>query len=457
MTVADLLEKWRDDPATRSDAHHSKVPRLMRRLGVDVDTARQFAAELRREMGRTPASTARRQKRVPPQHNKRVAQQKRRNRVEDEQKGGERVVTGDGRVPRTLDDLLRSAGVDRERWIVKRWVTNRWGSDDAPCYQTKAWLERRPSFSTSHGRIRAVKHLKRHVALRPIRSTTCALIVPDLQAGHQWSRKRDRLEPLHDRRAADLAVQVAARLDPDVVVLLGDMLDLAAWSTKYRRAPGDHWTTTPTLAELHWWLGQLRLAAPGAKIVYLEGNHEERITKAVRERLSEVEDLRPPNDCDGPDLVGVERMLALRDLDIEYVGPYDTDWWLDGVACRHGETVRKGGGSTAAAIVRDSTHSVWFGHVHRRESAARLLHGPDGVREIWAASPGTLARVDGAVPAATSRVDWQQGLGVQWSAGGEVWHEIIPIQRGACLWRGELLAGEDRGEEIRTATGWDQL
>lgn len=284
----------------------------------------------------------------------------------------------------------------------------------------------------------------------------CTLMVPDSQHGFRWSADRRRLVALHDRRACDLVVQVAGRLQPDRIVLLGDMMDLAEWSTRYPRPADLRDTTQPTLAEVHAWLASIRQACPGAVIEYVEGNHEERIRRALVESSSPAAGLTAVGDAEP--VLSVARLLALDSLGIDYIGPYGADYYLhDAVRITHGDKVRSGGGATAKAVISEATHSTWYGHVHRVELVHRTLHGPDGPRTIHAASPGCLCRIDGGVPGVTARPDWQQGLGVLWWDGEREHAEVRAIHDGRMIWDGVALVGEDRGDEYARATGWAAL
>ena len=90
-----------------------------------------------------------------------------------------------------------------------------------------------------------------------------------------------------------------------------------------------------------------------------------------------------------------------------------------------------------------------FGHIHRREWAERTRDDYDGARTILAASPGCLARIDGAVPSTRGghdldgrplfrSEDWQQGLAVvEYEPGdGDFVLELVPIRNGWARWRG---------------------
>lgn len=54
--------------------------------------------------------------------------------------------------------------------------------------------------------------------------------------------------------------------------------------------------------------------------------------------------------------------------------------------------------ATAHGYLATEKVSVIYGHIHRREYAARTREDRDGPKEIMAATPGCLARIDGVVP-----------------------------------------------------------
>lgn len=369
------------------------------------------------------------------------------------------TVTSTGRIS-SLRALLEAAQVDLEQWSVKKWVANKWnalGKDSQiiDLWQVKAWLERIPPYLVEP--VKPVKHLSRKPARSSETGLERALFIPDSQNGYRIDRRTHVHTPMHDRRAWDLAIQVAMKMQPEYVVLLGDMLDLAPFG-KYTTEPDLHWTTMPTLIELHWYLGQLRLACPRAEIVWLEGNHEYRLRRMLMDQLKEAVDLRPVDDPNGPEALSVERLLSLKALDIEYLGAYpEAEYWLwDRIRVYHGTTVRKGSGASTAAIIRDTNVSVVCGHVHRLELAAKTTTSASGHTTVYAMCPGTICRIDGVVPGSTRRSNWQQGLGVaNFMPDGLVTMEIMPIEDGRCVYNGAVLHGEDRVDEIRQATSYE--
>ena len=375
--------------------------------------------------------------------------------------GDHTVISNRGRI-QSLDALLDEAKVDRSKWAIKNWVANKWDAltkeGQIPMWQIKVWLEAIPAFMLDP--VKAVKPLPRQPSRGSQRDVERALIIPDSQNGYRVNRRDNTYRPLHDRKAWDLAIQVAQKMQPEFIILLGDMCDFAPFG-KYTTSSDLSFTTRPTLLELHWWLAQLRLAAPAARIIYLEGNHEARLAKIMTDSVKEAADLAPVNRDDLPAL-SVPSLLDLASLDIEYLGPYpEGDYWLfDTVHILHGVVVRGKSGATTQSVIASASHSTIFGHIHRVEMASRTIQTKDGRRFIHSMSPGCICALDGAVPGASKRSNWQQGLGVvdkTTTPEGESHVSMypVPITDGTIVWDGSVLYGEDRTDEIREATGFN--
>jgi len=359
----------------------------------------------------------------------------------------------------TLRELLESAEVSPREWQVSSWSANKWESFSSKdgiveLWQIKASLEKVPSWVLDP--VRPVKPIKRKPPESVPGPISTCLVVPDSQNGYKYDHKTQTYTPLHDRKAWDLAIQMAELMQPEVIVLLGDMLDLAPFS-RFSTEPALRHTTQPSIIELHWWLSQLRLASPSSEIIFIEGNHEARLQRTLVDQVAgEFTTLVPADDPDGPELFSVPRLLGLDSLDIEYVGPYGEEWWLwDKVRVHHGRLVRKGG-ATVAAVLKDARYHEVFGHIHRVELGSKRLHGPHGSNVIYAMSPGTLCRVDGVVPAVKKNIDWQQGLGViSYDRQSDHVHmNVIHIEDGVCIFNGTRFEGSERVEDIREQTGW---
>lgn len=278
---------------------------------------------------------------------------------------------------------------------------------------------------------------------------TC-VVLPDAQIGYYRNRK-GKLEPTHDEKAIELALHITKLARPDMVVLLGDNLDLPELS-KYRITPAYQQTTQETIDRATIFCGQLREAAPHAQIIWLAGNHEERLPNHILDNAKAAFGLRRGISPDSWPVLSVPFLCRMDDFNIEYRPGYPAShvWLNNKIRIIHGHKV-KSNGSTAHMYLANEKHSVVYGHIHRIETAYKTREDYDGPRTIMAASPGCLARLDGAVPSTKQGMDvdgrplvshenWQQGMAViEYEQTGKhrFSYECMPIFDGATCWRGE--------------------
>jgi hypothetical protein len=276
--------------------------------------------------------------------------------------------------------------------------------------------------------------------------TTTALILPDPQIG--WRMTDHGLEPFHDADAMAVAVQIAAAIQPDVIVHLGDFLDFAPFS-RFAQETGFRNTTQAGIDAGYRFLAELRAGAPSHKGWLIAGNHDKRISDTLSKLAPELARLRRA-DTGGWPVMSLPGLLRLDEVGVEFIDGYPAGelWLSPKLRAEHGHRVTSGG-STAALMVKDLQTSTLFGHVHRSECHYRTFDTYDGPRTVFAYSPGTLARTDGAVPSFHSGVDsstaaskrrhenWQQGVGVlSWSGDSDPIIEHVAIRRGVGTYRG---------------------
>lgn len=249
-----------------------------------------------------------------------------------------------------------------------------------------------------------------------------AVVLPDMQIGYY--RGADGLVSTHDETAIDIAVAIIQRLSPDLVVMVGDNLDFPELG-KYRLSSAFQQTTQAAIDYAGLLMARLRAAAPAARIVWLAGNHEERLPNFTMDNAKAAHTLRQsaPTPTDWP-VLSVPHLCRLNDVDVEFVPGYPANkWWVnERLKVIHGHRV-KSGGSTAHLYLGSEATSVIYGHVHRIELAHRTQEKWEGAKQILAASPGCLAKTTGAVPSTKGGVDldgrplpvvedWQQGCAV---------------------------------------------
>ena len=359
----------------------------------------------------------------------------------------ERVVTGLGTGPaRSLQDLLNKAGVDESIWRVTNHKINEWGNEEHPYWQVKASLERR--VEAVFRRVQ-VSEVVRRPAPKPGKIQR-ALLIPDMHVGHRWvDWRRDSMTPLHDRRAMDCVAQIAEHWRPDETTQLGDVVDFPVFSTRFPRPPNLEDLTNHATHEANWWLRRL-----GVDWI-TGGNHGERLNRYLVERAGPLVELQAVGDP--RPLVTLQRLLALEDIGVEWVGDYDSTHWLWGkVACHHGEAYGKHGGDTVKKLTAAADHHEVVGHSHKLEMAHRTRHGPDGPEQLACVSAGCLCHIDGRVPG-IDRPYWQQGFATAVKCGDRIWFNIHEIHDGACYFDGRLFQGADPVEQIRDDLGLGML
>jgi predicted phosphodiesterase len=251
---------------------------------------------------------------------------------------------------------------------------------------------------------------------------TC-VVGPDIQAG--FLRTGDNtFEPTHDPAAIEVFLEILAKVKPSVVVLLGDNLDLPEFG-KYRQHPAFQLTTQMTLDYMHTLCARIReICGDEAKIVWLAGNHDERLPNFIIDNAKAAFGIKRANTPESWPVLSIPHLLHLDELNIDFLSGYPSNhfWLTPTLRFIHGHSV-KSKGSTAHLYLQDEKVSVIYGHIHRREWAEQTRVDYDGISTIMAASPGCLARLDGTVPSVKQGMDldgrpvpsaenWQQGLAV---------------------------------------------
>lgn len=286
---------------------------------------------------------------------------------------------------------------------------------------------------------------------------TC-VVLPDMQIGY-FRNQDGHLEPTHDEQAIDMALAITKAINPDLVVMVGDNLDFPEFG-KYRLSHAYALTTQASIDRATLLCGQIRNSAPHARVVWLAGNHEERLVNYVIDNAKAAFSLRRGNAPDSWPVLSIPYLCRFDDFGVEFIPGYPAGqfWVNERLRIIHGTKVRSNG-STAHAYLGTEKTSVIYGHIHRREWAERSRDDYDGPKTIMAASPGTLARCDGAVPSTKGAIDldgrpmnivedWQQGIGVvTFEPGdGSFFYEQVPFHNGTAFFRGKFYHAKEETE-----------
>jgi hypothetical protein len=407
--------------------------------------------------------------------------------------GNVRTVVGISSRIKTLQDLIKVCEIDLSEWAITKHNIKKYEGYRKKLDKDLSFDAGRITGSVSdHGEltieplftVQAEMVRKNPVALQPVISPVSiqvnrfsikngtpkrpqkkAVILADPHFGFSKDLYSKKLTPFHDRRALSIAIQLIADIQPDTIVVSGDILDLAEWSDKFVRSPEMYWTTQPSVIEAAWLFAQLRGHAPKADIAYIEGNHEKRLRDYLLKHNTQAYGLRPADQLNGPEINSVPFLLSFDSMGIDYVTDYPNgEIWINEVLrVIHGHRVSSNPGSTATKLVMDTSVSQVFGHVHRIETAWKTLWDYGGSRMVFAFSPGCLCRVDGVVPAVENKMNWQQGIGViSYSDDGSTAPTpvAVPIQEGVAIYEDKVYQSVDMQDylaALKKDTGWEHF
>ena len=286
-----------------------------------------------------------------------------------------------------------------------------------------------------------------------------ALFVPDPQIGFRRDQDTGEYDPTHDRRALDIVLQVAAYLDPDDIIILGDWLDMTNWTKKYTQSQEFKETTNPALQEGQWWLKQLAMTCPDANKEYLLGNHEARVRDSLLNHYGQAYQVKPGGRLDAAPLMSMDAMLELEDIGYDVTDPYPHGevWLNDFLKAIHGESAAK---TVNRKIMEKHNVSVVQGHNHRIGMKSSTMQFRGNQQPIHGVTAGCLCRTDpGIVPAVSNRMDWQQGIvHAQYDPNGYDHNvSINRIHRGRCYFEGEVFEAQPQLENIQKDTDYGEM
>lgn len=367
----------------------------------------------------------------------------------------------------TVDSVLEEYGVDRNEWLVDK-VTPKYHEmgykDDAgrghvlPLYALQIDLVRRRPVAVKWPQFRAakVRRLKpRRFAIS--RQLARRIIMPDVQGGFAKDQATGELDPLHDPLACDVFARVVQALQPDGLDHIGDGLDFAECSDKYTVRPEFYWTMQPSLdwfaSYLAWLRNYVGPRESEEEFRYLEGNHEERLTRKILQNFIAAANLRRANAPDEPPVVSVPFLLRLNELKIKFIDGYPRNraWITRRLQLRHAGKLSSKPGGTAGNSLQGASCSSLHGHSHRLESAHYTRHPQDGPSIIGSYNVGTLSRLDGRVPSNAAEENQQQGFAVvdHARAGDDFQVYLVNIIDGTCIFEGRRFEAETETADFK--------
>ena len=242
----------------------------------------------------------------------------------------------------------------------------------------------------------------------------------DAQIGYRrvldHEMQQEEMIALHDERKMATARAIARYCMPDIIVNLGDNIDLPDFS---KFAPdSDHFyrTLAPSLQGVHDYYAQLRADNPNARIVEVSSNHNERFNKAILRQMPQLYNVKRPGDDSKYPVASYAYMANLEHVGVEFIDGYPAGELviprIGKAALRfaHGTETSSPSSSAASKAMKNNPYTFNFqGHSHTESSAWHTL--PNG-EQVGTFVLGALCRSTGIVPSYHNSV----------SAGGEVMH-----------------------------------
>jgi predicted phosphodiesterase len=251
--------------------------------------------------------------------------------------------------------------------------------------------------------------------------TRSTLIIPDVQY------------PYHDSVVLEKVLRIAERYQPDQIVQIGDGIDFPQVSQWSKGTAGEYADTLQEHIDGYRdkVLLPLREAAPNARIVWIEGNHDLRLREFVRKYAAPLTNLRA---------LEVGSLFQLEDLDISYErGPLRV---ATNTLAVHGH---ESGGYCASASAWDakftkrygSEHNVIFGHTHQPFliTGARGFSG--NVKPRFTMNVGSIMNPNDATYVRDGAVNWTMAFGWLEDNGKEVWPDLVTMNRRQFWFKGD--------------------
>ena len=322
----------------------------------------------------------------------------------------------------TEDDLMKAAKLDPEIWELSNFKFRATQNENNPYLVTQANFEKKIR-DLKYPLIEQVK-----VEIPPYegnrRSLTDAVLnFSDLHA------------PFHDERCMNIALQIAFDTQPKYIVLNGDLLDCTDLS-KYLASIETRNRIQESLNVVAKFIASLRNICPGSEIVYIEGNHEDRLRKVILENVSGAVGLKRVNELDGYDALSIPSLLCLADMNVKWLPYTDNGYWVtDSLKFSHGEELN------AVKICKESDYNIVMGHSHRMEIVSNSKKIREGQKENWTFMAGCNCKLDGSVPSVKTFMNWQQGFGVIYFDENQATPVPVYIRDGVGLFNGVKYEG----------------
>lgn len=219
--------------------------------------------------------------------------------------------------------------------------------------------------------------------------------------------------PFHDQDKLGMAMVALKARNPDTIVLLGDNLDYAMFS-RFETREEWHGSTQEGIDKYAEFLAQLRADHPFARIIWHEGNHDQRAEKQLRNYNGELLGIKRA----GEQLAAMSLAFLVRadELGVETITGYPSSkenhrGLLD---TYHGRRTMTNG-LAASKVIMEATTSFMTGHTHQVGMVERTFQWRGEEVTIHGVEAGTFADPNlipsgQYAPGQLQEQNWQSGV-----------------------------------------------
>ncbi len=225
----------------------------------------------------------------------------------------------------------------------------------------------------------------------------------------------------HDKGAVGLFLRFVLDNPPDQIIINGDLHDFYKLS-KFDKDPNRIESLQKEIDVVTGFLDNLCICASGAKIFFIEGNHEHRLRKYMWRKAEALASLK----C-----LELPELLKLNELRIKHI-PYGEGVTVGKIFVYHGTIVRQDSSYTAKAEFLKNGCSGMSGHTHRDgKYVKRNRAGQFAWWENFCMCKLDPEYVDGIA-------NWSQGFSLIHSVGSKQYVEQIHINKGSYVYGGQI-------------------
>ena len=255
----------------------------------------------------------------------------------------------------------------------------------------------------------------KEIPIKPEGPVKRVMLAGDTHFGYRYISRR-HVKTFHDRSALLLFEKICSEKQPDDIHWGGDILDLVEFS-KFPNDPDVQQTTQAAIVEASYWIRRLREACPRATISIHQGNHDDRIRRAIAKLVPGAFNLRRSSNLNGPPAMSVPGLVDLDDVpNCSWTDWYPNDelYLRDDFSIRHGDKSSTVPGYTVRNELQNLVRNTCIFHSHVMERAQKMTDpredGRTVCRGLTAFTPGILCRNDGTVEPKGRPEKWDRGF-----------------------------------------------